>query len=168
MDRLEQLRQVIDMIIRRNPDPEEARCGFVHLYGVSAICAMLAHKRGLDPQICSTAGMLHDIWSYQAGDYTNHGQLGAVEAEKILTSLGSFSLEEIRVICEAIARHSDKETIDGEMAELLKDADVFQHFLYNPGLFTTTRIQQYDQSSTKPMRIQRLEKVLSELGIPTI
>ncbi len=29
MDRLEQLRQAIDEIMRKNPDLEESRCGFV-------------------------------------------------------------------------------------------------------------------------------------------
>lgn len=169
MDRLEQLRQVVDTIVRRNPDLEESRCGFVHLYGVSAICTLLAWKRGLDPQLCSAAGLLHDIWNYQVGDCPEHGQLGAVEAEKILSSLGSFSPEEIRVICKAIARHKEKETIDDDMDELLKDADVFQHYLYNPGLFDTSASQPSGHNHPdKPTRIQRLKKVLFELGIQDV
>jgi uncharacterized protein len=134
MDRLEQLRQVIDQIVHQQPDEEEKRCGFVHLYGVADLCTLLALKRGLDVQLCAVAGMLHDIWTYKTGDPTDHGRLGAVEAERILKEMGSFSVQEIAVVCDAIARHRDKRAVDGPMAELLKDADVLQHYLYNPAL----------------------------------
>lgn len=163
MDRLELLRQVIDEIVRRNPDPEEARCGFVHLYGVSAVCLILALKRGLDGELCAAAGMLHDIWNYKVGDCPEHGPLGAVEAEKILRALGSFSEAETSQICEAIARHSDKESVDGEMAELLKDADVFQHYLYNPRIFAAAHGA---HDLVKPAQARRLHRVLAELGLP--
>lgn len=166
MDRLEQLRQVIDDIVRRNPDMEESRCGFVHLYGVSTLCTLLALKRGLDPELCSITGMLHDIWSYKVGDSPDHGQLGAEESEKILNSLGSYSPEEIKLICTAITRHTDKESIDGKMDELLKDADVFQHYLYHPTQYAESLSPQLANSSeAKPMRLQRLERVLVELGL---
>ena len=51
MDRLEKVRQVVDEILRQQPDLEERRCGFVHLYGVAQTCPLLALTRGLDPQI---------------------------------------------------------------------------------------------------------------------
>ena len=157
MDRLEQLRHVIDEIVRSNPDKEEARCGFVHLYGVSAVCTILALKRGLDSELCAVAGMLHDIWNYQHSVHLEHGPLGSVEANKILHDLGCFSEAEISTICDAIALHGQKETTDGEMAELLKDADVFQHYLYNP--------QMYMAFQHSDARMLRLKKVKAELGI---
>ncbi len=166
MDRLEQLRQVIDDIIRQDRDPVDSRCGFVHLYGVSAICALLALRRGLDPEICTAAGMLHDIWNYQVGDSPDHAALSAVEAQKILAAQGSFSPAEIEAICYAISRHSNKEAIDGEMAELLKDADVFQHYLYHPGMFEASAPRSaWESSPTTPVRLQRLERVFKELGL---
>jgi uncharacterized protein len=134
MDRLELVRQAVDDIVRQQPDPEERRCGFVHLYGVSATSVLLAMARGLDPQLCAIAGMLHDIWSYKTGDPTDHARLSAQEAKRILAELGCFTQDEIAIVCEAISRHSAKDKVDGEMAELLKDADVFQHCLYNPAL----------------------------------
>ena len=165
MDRLEQLRQVIDDIVHRNPDPEERRCGFLHLYGVADACALLALKRGLDPQLCAAAGMLHDIWNYQMEDNLEHAQLGAAEAEKILSALGSFTADEIRTICGAIARHSNKESVDGETAELLKDADVLQHYLYNPLEYEASLTKYEPKNGLKSMRLQRLENVLRELGV---
>ncbi len=162
MDRLEQLREVIDDIVRNNPDKVESRCAFVHLYGVSATCTILALKRGLDPELCSAAGMLHDIWNYKIGDTPEHGQLGASEARVILTGLASFSPEEIEVICRAIARHADKESVESDLDELLKDADVFQHYLYNPSIF---KVPASPESTNQPMRIRRLQRVLIELGL---
>ncbi|MBN1976731.1 MAG: hypothetical protein JW918_04965 [Anaerolineae bacterium] len=42
MNRVESVRQVVDGILRRQPDVAERRCGFVHLYGVAQACALLA------------------------------------------------------------------------------------------------------------------------------
>jgi uncharacterized protein len=166
VNRLEQLRQVIDDILRKNPDVEEGRAGFVHLYGVSALCTLLALKRGLDPELCSAAGMLHDIWNYKVGDSPEHGQLGAVEARKILEESDNFSPEETVLICTAIAHHSDKQAINRVMDELLKDADVFQHYLYNPSKYAHALAGQVSPlTRDKSMREQRLERVLAELGI---
>ena len=155
MDRLEKVRQVVDEIIRQQPDIEESRCGFVHLYGVASTCALLALKRGLDPQICAVAGMLHDIASYKTGDQTNHAQRGALEAEEILRRVGEFSQKEIAEVCLAISKHSAKAEKDGELAELLKDADVLQHYLYNPVL---------PQEPDRPWR-QRLNRTNAELAL---
>jgi uncharacterized protein len=153
MDRLEAVRQAVDAVLHQQPDPEERRCGFVHLYGVSATCVLLAVKRGRDVELCAIAGMLHDIWTYKSGDPADHARLSAGEAEQILDGLGCFSPGEIAAICEAIAQHSDKAGRDGQMAELLKDADVLQHYLYNPAL------------GSKPAARDRLEGVLGELGL---
>ena len=149
MDRLEAVRQVVDDILRQQPDEHESRCGFVHLYGVSAACVILALKRGLDPQLCAIAGMLHDISAYKTSPSPDHGPLSGVEAETILNEVGGFAPEEIALICDVISRHSAKGEVGGAMAELLKDADVLQHFLYNP--------------SSTPIPGSRLEKVLGEI-----
>ena len=134
MDRLEMVRQVVDRILSQQPDVRGRRAGFVHLYSVSGICVLLAVRRGLDPELCAVAGMLHDIWSYKTGDSTDHARLGAPEAQKIVEELGCFSPAEISLVRRAISRHSTKDECDGEVDELLKDADVLQHSLYNPCL----------------------------------
>ena len=61
MDRTERVRQIVDEILRGQPDDLERRCGFVHLYGVAQACALLALKRGLDAETGTIAGMLHDL-----------------------------------------------------------------------------------------------------------
>jgi hypothetical protein len=131
MDRTERVRLVVDDILRGQPDVEERRCGFVHLYGVAHACALLALKRGLDAELGTIAGMLHDLWTYKTGDPTDHGRRGAPLARQILSDLGCFVEDEIATICEAIAHHCVKDEVHGPYDELLKDADVLQHYLYN-------------------------------------
>ena len=154
MNRLENIRQTVDHLLRQQPDEVERRCGFVHLYGVSAICALLAVRRGLDVELCATAGMLHDISAYETGDSTDHARRGASRARELLAEAGGFSSSEISSIAGAILTHSIKNQIDDPMAELLKDADVLQHYLYNPSLKGGWR--------TNP----RLNAMFAELGLP--
>lgn len=73
-DRLELIRDAVNETLSQQPDEETRRWGFVHLYGVSATCVLLAAKRGLDPQLCAVAEMLHDIWTYKTGDPTDHAR----------------------------------------------------------------------------------------------
>lgn len=150
-DRLEQVRQAVDDILRQQPDGTLARCGFVHLYGVSAVCVLLAEKRGLDAELCAVAGMLHDISSYKLGDSTNHARLSAIEADRILDESRLFADDEIAQITDAVSKHCAKDETDDTVAELLKDADVLQHYLYDPGLEITCT--------------DRLERILAELGL---
>lgn len=152
MDRLERLRAIIDEMLRQKTDFYDARCGFAHLYGVSSICALLALKRGLDPELCTTAGMLHDIWSYKVNP-TDHARFGAVEAGNILRETGEYTDEEIATICTAITHHSDKGEVNDPMSELLKDADVLQHHLYNTS---------FEIRSSEAGRVNR---ICEELGI---
>ena len=79
--------------------------------------------------------------------------MSALEADRILGALACFAPEETARIFEAIAHHSAKDTVHGEMAELVKDADVLQHILYNPA-----------RKADRP-RSERLERVLRELGL---
>ena len=155
MNRLERIRQRVDAIIPTQPDAEQRRCGYVHLYGVSQTAAILAMRRGLNIEICMAMGMLHDIWNY-GPDFKaprpDHGPLGIPEAERILHETG-FSPDEIATITSAMRHHSDKGHIHSPYDELLKDADVFQHYLYNPGL------------SPHWPNDKRLVNILQELGI---
>lgn len=125
----------------------------MHLYGVSAMCSLLAIRRGLDTELCATAGMLHDIWAYKIGDSTGHARLGAIEAERILRESGGYTSDEIAMVCEAIANHSRKREVQDDLSELLKDADVLQHYLYNPSM------------PVQESHPTRLEGLLREMGL---
>jgi len=131
MDRLEQVRQVVDNSLHRLTHPQHRRTGFVHLYGVSLTATALAHSRHLDPEIAAVAGMLHDLASDESGNAADHGPRSAERAAAILRRLGTFTEEEIARVHSASTHHSSKEETHGEFEELLKDADVLQHYLYN-------------------------------------
>jgi len=153
MNRLEGIRKIVDGILIEQSDLEERRCGFVHLYGVSSICSLLALKRGLNVELCAIVGMLHDISSYKNGYSVDHSKLGSIEARKILKDTNCFNDNEIDIICNSISNHSDKHNVDNVYDEILKDADVLQHYLYN----TNFQIEQKEKN--------RLSNLFSELNI---
>lgn len=153
MNRIETVRQQVDAILLGMSDAEERRCGYVHLYGVSQACALLAKKRGESVELAVIAGMLHDIYSYANMDPADHAHKGVAMARDILESLKLFSEEEVEMVCTAIYRHSDKELVHNALDEILKDADVLQHVMYNP-LF-----------KMKLTERERYEKLAAELGL---
>ncbi|MBQ7944780.1 MAG: HD domain-containing protein [Lachnospiraceae bacterium] len=132
MNRIERVREVVDDMILDIKDNEERRCAYVHLYGVSQACGLLAMKRGENVELAIIAGMLHDISTYATMSSEDHAHKGADMARDILKELNIFSKDEIEAVCTAIYHHSDKELEHGPLDEILKDADVMQHVLYNP------------------------------------
>jgi len=132
MNRMEKVREKVDDILLHMSDSQERRCAYVHLYGVAQACALLAARRGVEAELAVIAGMLHDLHAYAAMDARDHAPKSAEMARTLLQELGSFREDEIAAVCTAIARHSDKQTVHGPLDEVLKDADVLQHMLYDP------------------------------------
>jgi uncharacterized protein len=152
-NRLENLRYIINKLIMENC-PNESVYFVSHLYGVSYFCALLAIRRGLDPEIAATCGMLHDIYQVTAGTIEKHAIKGAGEAERILRAMNAYSNEEIAVITTAVSWHSKKRKVHEPYDEILKDADVLNHCLYNTGF----PIIEKDA--------ERYKNLLAELGCP--
>ncbi len=132
MDRIKKVREIVDKILLDMTDSEERRYAYLHLYGVSQACALLSVKRNENVELAIIAGMLHDIYSYTNMSSADHAHKGAELARKILEALRIFDIREIDLICSAIYNHSDKGSTHDSFDELLKDADVLQHVLYNP------------------------------------
>lgn len=132
MNRIEKVREAVDEIVLNMSDLEERRCAYLHLYGVSQACALLALKRKENVELATIAGMLHDIYSYVKMNSQDHAHKGTEMARDILDSLDIFTEDEKELICTAIYNHSDKSMIHSWFDEILKDADVMQHVLYNP------------------------------------
>lgn len=153
MNRIEILRKHIDEILLDMKDIEERRCAYVHLYGVAQFCALIAQKRGENAELATMAGMLHDIYSYAKMDTKDHAHKGSIFAKEILTSLEITNDDETKMICDAIYNHSEKEATHSDFNEILVDADVFQHCLYNP-MF---EIKEHEKN--------RYEKLKLEFGI---
>lgn len=78
------------------------------------------------------------------------------QAEMILKAMGLYRDDEIKTVTTAILRHSDKTHIHEPYDELLKDADVMDHCLYN----TALPIAQWE--------MERYRKLLIEFGINEI
>ncbi|MBQ7535097.1 MAG: HD domain-containing protein [Stomatobaculum sp.] len=129
MGRLKDLRKYVDAELNKMQDPEKRISAAAHLYGVSLAATMLAKKRGLDPELASMAGMLHDLHAYRTGSYDDHAHKGAELARQILEELKLTNKEETELICSAVFHHDDKYAVDAPMDELLKDADVIHHCL---------------------------------------
>lgn len=134
MNRIERLREYIDDVLQDIKDVEERRCSYVHLYGVAQSCAMIASRRHLNAELATMAGMLHDFYlykNYENHDFTDHGIRGSIFVRSILDELKLTTEDETNMICKAIANHCDKERIDSDFDEVIKDADVIQHCIYN-------------------------------------
>jgi uncharacterized protein len=108
LDRLEMVRNEVDKILLIMVDDFERRCAYLHLYGVSQACSMVAIKRGLDSEISAISGMLHDIYTYRTGISKFHAHNSAEEVRPVLRDMNAFSLEEQNNILSAIFHHSDK------------------------------------------------------------
>lgn len=152
--RLESVRIIVDEMLKKMDDTNERRCAYLHLYGVSQAATILALKRGLDPEIAAITGMLHDYYSYATGIRELHGQNTAEMLRPTLRNMDIFTKEEQEIIRSAIFHHSDKGSIHSEYDELMKDADVLQHYLYNVDKKVSF------QNTT------RLKKILHELSLP--
>lgn len=155
MDRVEKLREYIDNILVNKEDADDRRCAYVHLYGVAQACALIALKRGADAELPVIAGMLHDLYVYRIKDIENHADRGAVYAREVLDELKITTDEETNAVCAAIHNHSDKSGAFSELDEILIDADVMQHCLYNP-LFPINKHE-----------ADRFRRLLDEFGIKT-
>jgi len=152
-NRIEVLRKYIDEIILNMTDYNERRCAYVHLYGVSQFCSMIALKRNQDAELAIMAGMLHDFYTYKMMDMENHAEKSAILAKETLDLLKITNEKETVLICNAIAVHSDKKNKHSDFAEVLIDADVIQHYLYNISF------------STANHENERLKNLKNEFGL---
>lgn len=153
MNRLKLVRASVDAVLNALTDFAQRREGMLHIYGVSGFATLLAQRRRAPVELCAVAAMLHDLTRFSMGKEQNHAQEGAENARRILSELGCFSPSEINLICAAIAVHSDKETVGCEVDELLKDADVLQHYCYDPA------------EPREPIEDKRLAAIFAELTI---
>lgn len=150
MDRIELLRKYVDKILLDITDIEERRCAYLHLYGVAQFCTLIALKRGENAELATMAGMLHDIYSYAKMDTKDHAHKGAILAREILTSLRITNVDETKMICDAIYAHSEKGVVHSDFSEVLIDADVFQHCLYNP----TFEIKAHENNRYQKLKLE--------------
>ena len=153
-NRLEILRNEIDKLVLAGKT-ENVRMYISHMYGVARFCTLLAMKRNLDAELAASCGMLHDIYYMSGGTDGDHAVMGAVQSEVILKSTGLYGEDEIATIVSAVSKHSAKNMVHEPYDELLKDADVMDHCLYN----TAFPVAQHEKIG--------YANLMKELGIDT-
>lgn len=131
MNRVGTVKCYVDSILESIASIQERTAAFVHTYGVAECCVLIAIKRGQNPELAYICGLLHDIYSYNTGVHSFHSINGSemvrVAFKYELKDL--FTEEEQTIIKSALFHHSDKEHIHDGYDEILKDADVLQHWL---------------------------------------
>ena len=150
--RLELLRTEIEKIILKQ-EPKYIPTYLSHMYGVTQFCTLLALKRNLNAELAATCGVLHDIFYMSGNSSEYHAEKGAKLAKAILEAMELYRADEIQTVTTAIAHHSDKAHVHGPYDELLKDADVLDHCLYNTSFPIAPREQ------------ARFGKLQKELGL---
>ena len=156
MNRIEQLREYIDEMLLHKKDTFDMRCAYVHLYGVSLFCGMIAKKRNANVELAIMTAMLHDLYSYLTEgeplieDKALKSQKDAEVARDILDKLNITTADETDIICKAVCYRGAGEY--SELGQILLDANLLQHAYYNPLL---------------PVKYgkERLEMLLSDFGI---
>ena len=134
MSRIKDLQKYIHKTLGKNTDdPKEFAKWIAHLHGVALAAAMIAKKRGEDPEIATMAGLLHDVEAYKTGSYDNHAHLGAELAKEILEELEITTPEETDVIYSAIYHHDDKGNAGSPMDEMALSSKVCKLILLSQG-----------------------------------
>ncbi len=135
-----------------------------HSSSVTQIGRILAQKRGLDQDLAAMICCMHDISVFVSGRVTDHAHKGAKIAETILEKSGRFTEKEIKIMCQAIHEHSDKNFVSkNPYAELVKDADVLDCGLYD-GVHDAYVFEK--EAKTCKDYFQRIKNVRKELGLP--
>lgn len=160
-------RRVSELLLESKISDEKRESSVVwelkHSAGCCQIGRILAQKRNFDVEIAEIVCILHDIYVIIEGKYDDHAKKGAEIAKKILEESGDFSQEEIILISEAVAHHSEKQIYtDKPYVELIKDVDVFDCSLYEnaKGFYILHKPEDVYEEYVK-----RIKNVRKELGL---
>lgn len=135
-----------------------------HSSSVIQLGRILAQKRGLNEELVVVICALHDIYVDDSGRVTDHADMGAKIADKILKKTKKFTDKEVTLIVRAIREHSNKHKISKDpYVELIKDVDVF-----DCGLYKGVHDAYVYEKSAKICKsyFERIKKVREELGLP--
>lgn len=123
-----------------------------HLLGTIKCVSLLAMKRNINKEIAVTAMLLHDISRLKDGSNKDHALKSSEIAKQVLINDGNFTKAEIDLITTAIKKHVEKDKVDSEFDELIKDADLLDGYLN-------------DKNSVNSSLKNRLDKILTEVDL---
>ena len=168
LSRSEKIQREVVQLLLESKLPDENRENSIvweikHSSGCCQLGRILAQKRNIDIELAEVACVLHDVYAIIEGKYEDHAKRSAEIAKKMLENSGDFSKEEIGIITEAIAHHSEKQIYTGKpYVELVKDVDVLDCSLYenSEAFYILHKPKEiYDQY------VKRAENVRKELGL---
>lgn len=131
MERFEQLKEkVYRFLLERRPD--QVNKAMSHMGYVAALAGLLGMRRGLNVELCQTAGYLHDTWLYlhaplDAAGLKRHAAEGAALVPDFMGE--AYTAEEIETVRRMIFNHDFNDQIDDSYSEVLKDADMLAHHI---------------------------------------
>lgn len=102
----------------------------IHLVSCARNAYFLALMRGIDAELAAIACSVHDYGRIVTGKQLNHAAAGREPLQLFLTKCGYFCAEEIDQIVNAATNHSNKRDKGTPLEEIVKDADVFDCYLY--------------------------------------
>lgn len=150
MDRIHAVENMAFTILDEIGNDVEKMEAVAHLTAVAKFSYLLASRRNLNPELAYIAGILHDLYAF-THERKDHALHGSVLASGILRSLNIFKEDEMDAVISSVRHHSDKKRIHDSLSEVLKDADVLDHYLSEPLL----------QPSVKEhVRLRKLQKEL--------
>ena len=126
MSKIDNVKKYVNTIFDGIENPDEKHSAYIHSYGVSQACTLLAAKRGLNLELAAIIGLLHDVYRYKTGTTDWHSQNGAEMvrvAFKYNVMNEVFTDDEQIIIKSAIFHHLSKDLVHDEYDELLKDSD---------------------------------------------
>lgn len=104
---------------------------YFHSLQVSILCQKLALEKNLNIEIAGIMGLFHDYSQFINHSSFHHAFISSQMVKDILKEQ-HIQDDDIQIITHAIACHSNKDTIDDEYSEILKDADVLVQYLNEP------------------------------------
>ncbi len=120
----------------------------LHSIQVSALSQKLALEQHLDIELAGIMGLFHDYIQFTQHSSFQHGPRCS---EWIGSILNDYQDDEIKIIQQAISRHSEKNKKDDVYSEILKDADVLAQYFAEPDIIMSDANQ------------KRLKKYLPEI-----
>ena len=154
MNRYYVIKDEIYQIINHECFGKYRKNGFEHLYNVANTSIFLAKVNKLDLELAGIIGLLHDLATYKFSSSFDHANRSSVLARDILNKTALFNELEILLITTAIKNHSNKDKVDDEYSELIKNADLLVEYLNEP-----------EASFSKEKQL-RLDNLFTTLNIP--
>ena len=109
-------------------ESDESEFEIQHLNDVVHFAEYLSKIRGLNKKTAQLIAYGHDLGRTKENIFGKaHARVGAQIVREILAENTKMNAEEIDRICKAISKHSKKNKLHGQYAELIKDADALAH-----------------------------------------